>query len=129
MGISVCKNGICMCSFGAAPSPIKILPVNLVTSSKQPAGTIMDNIIGLNFTPFGMCSSMGNPAVASATAAALGVLIPQPCTPTCPGPWIPGQFKVMIKNKPALTTGAQLICAFGGSINIIMPGQFMVNMG
>lgn len=129
MGTGICNTALCTCSFGAAPAALNILPTNMVNSSKQPAATIMDNIPMTNVGPFGMCSSMGNPAVASATASASGVLTPQSCTPTCPGPWIPTQFTVMIKNNPALTTGGQLVCAFGGMISITMPGQFTVSMG
>ena len=55
------------------------------------AATIMDYAPLVNILPFGMCSSLANPSVASATAAALGVLTPMPCIPVIPAPWVPGR--------------------------------------
>lgn len=129
MGLAVVHGGICKCSFGAAPAPLKFLPINMAMMSNQPMATIMDKIPMLNVGPFGVCMSLANPMVAAATAAALGVLTPMPCIPMLPAPWIPGQFKAMIKNKPLLDQGAKLVCAYGGMINILMPGEFQLNVG
>eukprot|EP01035_Chromulina_nebulosa_P029815 gene29815-39550_t len=74
----VTSAAILQCSFGAAPAPFNVLPVNRVTACNFPSGTIMDNIPIVNITPFGMCNSIANPTVAAATAAALGVLTPMP---------------------------------------------------
>ena len=41
----------------------------------MPAANIMDHVPMVNIMPFGMCITPSNPAVAAATAAALGVLI------------------------------------------------------
>ena len=76
-----------------------------------------------NIMPFGMCTSMSNPAVASATAAAMGVLTPMPCVPVIPAPGAPGCPTVLIANKPALNDSSKLTCAWGGVISINMPGQ------
>ena len=84
----------------------------------------MDNIPFSNVLPFAMCMSMANPAVAAATAAALGVLTPMPCTPVIPGPWIPGAPTTMIANMPTPTEASKLMCAYGGVIQVIMAGQF-----
>lgn len=65
---------------------------------------------------------MGNPTVAAATAAAAGVLTPQPCTPSPTGVWMcPG--KIRVGGKPVLTNDGTLMCAYGGTIAIKNPGQ------
>ncbi|MGD6467709.1 DUF4280 domain-containing protein, partial [Xanthomonas citri pv. citri] len=74
----VCNNAMLACSFGAAPSPMGVLPINRVMTSNQPAANIMDHIPIVNIRPFGVCSSLANPTVAAATAAAMGVLTPMP---------------------------------------------------
>jgi hypothetical protein len=113
-----------MCTFGAAPSTLVVLPKNKMLTSNQPAANIMDNVPMLNIPPFGMCMSPANPTVASATAAALGVLTPMPCIPNIVGPWKPGAMTVMLANQPALDNISMLNCAYGGVITFVVPGQF-----
>lgn len=119
----VCNGALLQCSFGAAPSSLVVLPANKVLTSNQPAANIMDHKPNVNVMPFGMCSSMANPAVAAATSAAMGVLTPQPCTPMTMAPWAPGAPTVLIANQPALDTPSKLVCSFGGTISINMAGQ------
>ena len=119
----VTSTAILQCSFGAAPAPFNVLPVNRVTACNFPSGTIMDNIPIVNITPFGMCSSIANPTVASATTAALGVLTPMPCVPVIVGPWKPGAATMLLANQPALDNVSTLNCAYGGVITISMAGQ------
>ena len=70
-----------------------------------------------NIATFGMCQSIANPAVSSATSAAMGVLTPMPCIPVITAPWSPGgQVKVM--NMPALVNNAKCMCTWGGNISI-----------
>lgn len=126
MGIQVCMGATLMCSFGLAPSSMVVTPENLVNASKKPAATIMDNVPMKNIMPFGMCTSLANPTVASATAAALGVLTPMPCVPVTTAPWVPGAPTVMIKNKPALNNSSKLMCQWAGVIQITVPGQVTV---
>lgn len=114
------------CSFGAAPSSLNILPTNRVMAGNLPAATIMDNVPGLNVPPFAMCSSMANPAVAAATAAAFGALTPMPCMPVPAGPWIPGVPTTMIGGMPALNDTCKLMCAWAGVIQFTVPGQVTV---
>ncbi|MBP2310105.1 DUF4280 domain-containing protein [Azospirillum melinis] len=113
-----------MCSFGAAPSSLMVLPASAVMSSKVPAANIMDSKPFVNVLPFGMCMSMANPAVAAATAAAFGVLTPMPCTPMTAAPWVPGCPTVLVGKMPALNNSSKCICSFGGVIQITLPGQF-----
>jgi len=122
MAIQVCMGATLQCSFGAAPSSLVVLPVNR-TLTAVPAATIMDHAPLVNILPFGMCSSPSNPTVAAATAAALGVLTPMPCVPVTPAPWIVGAPTVLIGKMPALNNTSKLMCAWGGVIQVVSPGQ------
>lgn len=115
-----------LCSFGVAPSALNVLPMNRTMAAGPAAATIMDNKPMVNIPPFGMCTSMANPQVAAATAAALGALTPMPCMPVIPAPWMPGSPTVMIGGQPALNNSSKCICAWGGQISILVPGQFTV---
>ena len=119
----VCTGAMMLCPFGLAPSNFVATP-RPVQTSYMTAGVITDNIPIANIAPFGMCTSMANPAVASATAAALGVLTPMPCLPVFPAPWTPGAPNVLITNTPALDNVSKLMCAYGGVVQFTTPGQF-----
>lgn len=119
----VCNGAMLQCSMGAAPSSLVVLPANRVMTSSQPAATIMDNKPMANVMSFGMCMSPANPAVAAATAAALGVLTPMPCVPNTTTPWTPGAATVLVANQPALDDTSQLMCMWAGVISISSPGQ------
>jgi len=114
------------CSFGLAPAALQVLPANRVMAGGPPAANIMDNIPIANIVPFGLCSSLANPTVASATAAALGVLTPMPCVPATVAPWTPGVPTVLIGGMPAVDTSCMLMCTWAGVITIAVPGQFTV---
>lgn len=123
MAQHVVNTAMLMCSMGAAPSAMVVLPTNKVLSSNQPAATIMDHAPMVNIMPFGVCMSLANPQVAAATAAALGVLTPQPCIPATPAPWIPGAPTVLEGNMPVLDSTCKLNCMWAGIISITSPGQ------
>lgn len=125
MGMQVCMGAMLQCSFGAAPSALSVLPANAV-QTVTPDANIMDNKPMVNIMPFGTCSSMANPTVAAATAAALGALTPMPCVPVIPAPWAPGSPTVLIANMPALNSDSKLMCAYAGVIQITNPGQTTV---
>jgi len=127
MGLQVCMGAMMQCSFGAAPSSLIVLPANR-TLTQAPDANIMDNKPIVNVPPFGMCSSLANPTVAAATAAALGVLTPMPCVPVIPAPWVPGSPTVLIGNMPALSDQCTLMCAWGGVIKIANAGQTTVTV-
>jgi len=124
MPMHVCSGAMLQCSFGLAPSNLVVLPVNKTMTGNMPAANIMDNKPMVNIMPFGMCISLANPMVASATAAALGVLTPMPCIPVTSAPWIPGAPTVMLGNNPALDNTSILMCNWAGIIQVITPGQF-----
>ena len=116
------------CSFGMAPSTLNVV----VPLRPKCGGMLMANITDfapmVNIMPFGMCQSMANPTVASATAAAMGVLTPMPCIPVIAAPWSPGgQVKVM--NMPALINNAKCMCTWGGNISVVNPSGSMTTQG
>ena len=119
----VCLGAKTKCSMGLAPSVLLVLPVNKVLTSYVPAANIMDNKPIVNIVPFGMCKSPANPAVAAATAAALGTLTPMPCVPVIPGPWAAGAPTVLLANQPSLNKSSKLMCAYAGVIEITDEGQ------
>ena len=127
MGIQVVSTAMLQCTFGVAPSTLTVIPKGPpVQASSMFAANIMDNIPMVNILPFGMCTSLANPTVASATAAALGVLTPMPCIPVTPAPWAPGAPTVLINNFPALNNSSKCMCTWAGVISITIPGQFTV---
>ncbi len=126
MGLQVCNGALLLCSFGVAPSSLIVLPTHMVFTTGLPLATIMDNVPIVNIPPFSMCNSLANPAVASATSAACGVLTPMPCVPTIPAPWVVGSPTVLIGKLPALNMSSIVMCAYGGVISITLPGQFKV---
>jgi len=99
-----------------------VLPTG-TSAGPAPIATIADIAPFVNIGPFTLCTSLANPAVATATAAALGVLTPMPCTPVVPAPWTPGSPTVLVQGRPALTNYSTCLCAYGGLITIVVPGQ------
>lgn len=85
----VCMGATLKCTFGMTPSTLMVtVPLRPMIQNK-PKATIMDFAPLVNILPFGMCQSPSNPTVASATAAAMGVLTPMPCIPAIVAPWAP----------------------------------------
>ena len=112
MGLCVTGGAAMTCTFGMAPSVLNVLPTAKAMSA-MPLATIADNVPFVNITPFGMCQSLANPTVAAATAAAMGVLTPMPCTP------VP---QVLVGGKPAVNDQCKLTCAYGGMIQFTNSG-------
>ena len=126
MGVVVVAGAQVQCSFGQVGN------LNVTSNLKRLAGgkpiaTIKDTQPMVNITPCGMCSSLANPQVASATAAALGVLTPQPCIPQTAS-FIPTNPKILVSGKPCLTQDCKLVCAYAGQISITFPGQTKVTV-
>jgi hypothetical protein len=109
-----------------APGTFTALPTNRTTINKMPVGTITDIAPLTNIGTFGMCNSLANPSVAAATAAALGVLTPMPCVPSPVGPWTPAAPRTSVGKVPVLAMGCTAMCAWGGVIQVVAPGQFTV---
>lgn len=114
------------CSFGTAPTPINVLPTSGTVAGGPPPATVSDMVPFLNIAPFALCTSLANPSVATATAAALGVLSPMPCVPAPVGPWTPGSPTVLIGGRPALQSTSLCTCAYGGVISVLVTSQVTV---
>ncbi len=128
MALQVVMGAMLQCSFGASPCSLVVLPTNKVQGGYVPAANINDYIPITNIPGFGMCSNPGNPAVAAATSAAMGVLTPQACVPATAAPWTPGATTVLIGNMPALNDTSTCMCSYGGTITITNAGQTSINI-
>ena len=128
MSFCLCTGAGLSCSFGNAPVPFSALPAPRVLIGNLPAGVMTDMTPAVNIPPFGMCSSLSNPAVASATAAAMGALTPMPCVPVPAGPWLNPAPKVVIGGRQAISDGSKLMCAWGGQISAQSAGQASVQL-
>ncbi|HKD09597.1 MAG TPA: DUF4280 domain-containing protein [Bryobacteraceae bacterium] len=127
MPVLVCTGAELLCSLGTAPSIFNATPPPRVTTTVGEAGNVADIVPMTNVSPFGMCTSPANPAVAAATAAALGVLTPMPCVPNPSSPWKPGCTSVSMDGLPALDLTCTLTCLWGGVIEVTNPGQALVS--
>lgn len=116
MANPVVNTGVYTCSFGTVPMALPVSSQQTVMMGGMLAATIMDN----KCTTFGMCSNPANPAVAAATAAALGVLTPSACVPATVAPWAPGAPTVLVGGKPLLNNTSKLMCMYGGVIQVTM---------
>ncbi|MDF1603301.1 DUF4280 domain-containing protein [Nocardioides sp. YIM 152315] len=122
MGQSAVTGAMMTCTFGMAPATLVATGTSRVTVEGRPAAVITDMAPIANIPPFGMCTSVANPTVAAATSAALGVLTPMPCVPVTPAPWLPGAPRTVVGGMPALVSGSTCACAYGGVIQLTMPG-------
>lgn len=123
MGIVVVTGASLMCPFGTTPATLTATSQSTCLGCSKPMATVTDVSAGTNISGFGMCSSMANPQVAAATAAAMGVLTPQPCTMVPMGIWSSGS-SILVGGKPVLTGEGCLMCGMGmGKITITSPGQ------
>lgn len=126
MGQQVVSGAELQCDQGSAPGTLTVLPTNMVNADQMPAANINDYIPMLNIASFGMCSSLANPEVVAATAAALGTLTPMPCIPVTASPWTPGSSTIFLANLPTLDDSSTCDCVYAGTITITDPGQTTV---
>lgn len=123
-GLLVVAGATIGCSFLAGEITM-LAPPDGVMVNKMAVAQPLDVI----FAPAGMCASLGNPATASATAAALGTLVPTPCilvsaAQAVPEAWQPttGE-KYVIEEQPCLIGESCGQCIFGGKLVVVDPGQ------
>ncbi|NLL06008.1 MAG: DUF4280 domain-containing protein [Clostridiaceae bacterium] len=111
------------CSFGSRTSKLKIPMKHEVYINDKTQGNMMDYAPMVNVSPFGMCSSLANPTVASATAANQGVLRKMPCIPSIASPWMSCKMDVLIDKFPAVLSSSKLMCMWCGVIKVEDDGQ------
>nr|WP_241970776.1 DUF4280 domain-containing protein [Brevibacillus sp. Leaf182] len=119
----VVVGAILSCSSGSQLSRLKMPFSHGVFVKGKPQMNIMDFVSNVNIMPFGKCSSLKNPAVASATAANNGVLTPMPCTPVMTMPWMDGKTDKVVGGHPALLNKSTNMCFHCGLIKIEDDGQ------
>lgn len=123
MGMLVTQGAQLSCPFGTAPGTLSGTSQTACLAGGRPAAAIQDAAAYVHITPFGMCTSLLNPQVAAATAAALGALTPQPCMPAA-GAWMPVSPNILIGMTPCLSSDSKLVCLNGmGVISVTSPGQ------
>jgi hypothetical protein len=125
MGYAVIRGAKLQCSHGTSQSVL--VTTHPVWVYGKAIATKGDAEPLKNIPSFGMCDSMLNPAVAAATAAAMGVLTPMPCVPATKR-WVGGQMKLKTDGCAWLTTDCKCMCAYAGSIEIVNPGQKKVKL-
>lgn len=126
MSVLVVTGATLVCPFASGTTTLNVTSQFKVTVEGKPAATIKDAAFGANIPPFPLCSCPSNPAVAAATAAAMGVLTPAACMGQFTGAWIPEQIQKTAGGSPCLTQGCSLVCTWGGQIKIANPGQTKV---
>lgn len=116
------------CTFGMLPSVLDVLPEpgKPAIEGALSAATILEMIPLENILPFEMCTSMENPEVAAATAAAMGVLTPMPCIPVVVDPWEPPSELLSYMGIPLATMQSKCLCAWGGEIAADTPAEVIV---
>lgn len=119
---TVCMGAMMQCSMGMTPAPLVVTPRNTMING-MPVANILDNKPFVNIPTFGLCRSLANPTVASATSAACGVLTPMPCVPNTLAPWAPGNPQVLTQGAPTLTISSKLMCAWAGVISLNNAGH------
>ncbi len=127
MPSQVCMGAQMQCCFGSAPAVLAVVRPTKVAGT-MPMANIQDNKPLVNIPTFGTCMTPTNPAVASATAAALGVLTPAPCVPATSAPWLPIFPHVMVDNQPTLVQGTVCMCSYGGVIQFTNAGQVVIDV-
>jgi hypothetical protein len=111
MPMHVVNGAELICSCGAAPSLLVVLPVHREQIEDQFAANIMDHIPMTNIMPFGACA-----------------ILEGPCVPATLMPWTPGSPSVMLDDQPALDDISILECMVGGTITVLDPGQTTVEI-
>lgn len=109
------------CDQGVTPGSLTVLPASQCDVDGQPIATVNDHLPTVNIAPFGACKTQANPAVAAATAAAMGVLTHQPCVPVTSSRWSPGSSLGDLQGDALLTADCTCKCQWSGEISVVDP--------
>lgn len=124
MGLSYVIEGAKLkCSYGDKESVFQVPMHHKTFISGKPQGNIMDFKPMINIQPFGLCSSLANPAVAAATAANDGRLKKMPYVPATVTPWMNGKVDCLVGDAPAIMNNSTLVCRWCGKIVVQEDGQ------
>lgn len=124
MALMVVDGAALSCPFGTIPGTLKVTSQMEVLAAGKRVATLFDMVGKVNISGFGMCTSLTNPQVAAATAAALGVLTPQPCMFVSAASWMTPKLMPLAKNIPCLCSDSRIMCTLGmGMISVMDPGQ------
>ena len=127
MALAVVAGAVLTCPFGTMPGQLMVTSQFRVLAGGRPVATLRDYLGIASITGFGMCTSLANPQVAAATAAALGVLTPQPCVFQPAGTWVQPGVMPMAGGIPCLCSDSKIVCALGaGMVSVADPGQAKV---
>ena len=128
MPLLVVNGATLQCPMAVPPGTTSMIvtSVHRAQAGNQSAANIADFVPITNIPSFGMCMSLKNPQVATATSAAQGVLTPQPCVPVIVAPWSPGSATVTLDNLPALNDTSTCQCIWGAVIRVAYAGQATV---
>jgi hypothetical protein len=119
----VVNNASMNCDQGTSPASLTVTPPTNADNEKNEAATVDHYLPMVNIAAFGMCRTQANPQVAAATAAAQGVLTPQPCIPVTTAAWSPGASAVTIGGVKALTDDSTCKCNWTGTVSIVKAGS------
>ena len=122
MGKIVTNGAMPQCSFGMTPSTLAVSDPTRALCGNLVVATIQD-MTPANIPTFGMCQSIANPQVQTATSAAMGTWTPQPCVPAITGPWAPGSAEMKVNGTPVLTNSCKCQCMWQGIISVQNPGN------
>lgn len=115
---------MCSCTFGVVPCPVDVKDTARVFINGKPIVKSSD-ATGLNTVSFGMCSCPLNPDVQKIPPA---IIIPAVCQPKIASPtWITKKTNVKVGGQFPCSMGDICMCTWGGTISILMPGQFTVS--
>jgi hypothetical protein len=121
-GPTVSMGAMTMCTFGAAPSTLMVLPISMTMTDCLPAANIMAMAPIVNIVPFTICNAPTNPMVIAAKI----VGAPAPCIPLTVAPWIPTAPNVMMGEIPTLTADTMTMCIWAGVVKTTFPGEINV---
>ena len=102
----VCSGARLKCSAGSTPSQLQVVSGHNSKVCGNLIANIMDYQAMTNVQTFGYCK-----------------ITKSSCAPSLPSPWTKVKNDVQVGKEPALLEGSKLICAIGGQIEIVDPGQ------